>query len=127
MFKPQPLDVLFLTDFSDYCFRSIPAIAQMAGALEIRLTLMHVYNPARCSQAKAEAQIHSFFPEADRYAACHRIAVPGTLMDAVERHLKVWPVNLIVAPASDDIGLPRVGRRCKRSHLIRKNGVPVWT
>lgn len=127
MFTPQPLDILFLTNFSDYCFRGIPVIAHMAAGLKVRLTLMHVYDPAHCSHAKANAQLGSFFPEADRYAACQRIAVAGQLIETVKRHLNVWPVNLIVAPASDDIGIPRIGHRCKRSRLIQECGVPVWT
>lgn len=127
MNSPHPLDILFLTNFSDFCFRSIPAIAQMADTLRVRLTIMHVYDPARCSQASADAQVHSFFPEADRYPACQRLAVPGPLMDAVRRHLETWPVNLIIAPASDPIGLPRVGERSLRARLIEECGIPVWT
>jgi hypothetical protein len=125
MMTPHPLDILFLTNFSDSCFRSIPAVAQMADALKVRLTLMHTYNPEKCSQAEADAKVRSFFPEADRYAACQRVSVPGSLRDAVQRHLDVWPVNLIVAPASDPIGFPRL--HSLRARLVQLCGVPMWT
>jgi hypothetical protein len=36
-------------------------------------------------------------------------------------------VNLIVAPASDTVGLPRFGAGSTRARLIRSSGVPVWT
>ena len=121
------LDVLFLTNFSDYCFRSIPAVARMADALKVRLTVMHVYDPASSSHEEAEEQVNGFFPDADQYAACNRIAVPGRLLEAVQRHCYAWPVNFLVAPASDSIGLPRIGGPSVRSRLIRECGVPLWT
>lgn len=124
---PHTLDILFLTNFSDYCFRAIPSIAQMADAFSVRLTLMHIYDPAESSNRKAQEMLASFFPEADRYRSCRRVAVTGPVVDAVKRHLEVWPVNLIVAPASDPIGLPRIGDRSLRARLIDECGVPVWT
>jgi hypothetical protein len=127
MFTSRSLDVLYLTNFSDYCFRTIPAVAQLADVVKIRLTILHVYDPSRESQAQAISMVNSFFPEADRYAACNRLAVPGPLVAAVQRHLEGWPVDLIVAPASDAVGFPRLGARSNRSRLIERSGVPVWT
>lgn len=124
---PHPLDILFLTNFSDYCFRAIPSIAQMADSLSVRLTLMHVYDARETNAKEAEDKLGSFFPEADRYRSCLRVAAPGPVVDAVKRHLDVWPVNLIVAPASDPIGMPRIGERSLRARLINECGVPVWT
>ncbi len=127
MFTSHSLDILFLTNFSDACFRGIPAIVQIAGALKVRLTMMHVYDPGRVSQAYADEQLNSFFPEAGGHAACHRIAVPGPLIKAVRCHLDAWPVNLILAPASASSGFSRIGRRSLRSRLVKECGVPVWT
>ena len=127
MFAPRPLDVLYLTNFSDYCFRTIPAVAQLADAIKIRLTILHAYDPARETQASAAEKVHSFFPEADRYLACNRLAAPGHMVEVVQRHLEGWPVDLIVAPASDTIGVPRIGARSSRSRIIEQAGVPVWT
>lgn len=127
MSYPHPLDILFLTNFSDYCYRAIPAIAQLADAFHTRLTLMHVFDPRRTTQEKAAQTLDSFFPEADRYPFCRRLAVPGPLLAAVKRHVEMWPVNLIAAPASDPIGLPRIGERSLRARIIEECGVPVWT
>ena len=49
----HPLDILFLTNFSDHCFRVIPSIAQMADSLPVRLTLMHAYDHT-CTTARSE-------------------------------------------------------------------------
>lgn len=124
---PHPLDILFLTNFSDYCFRAIPAIAQIADSLSVRLTLLHAYDPAVSNAKTVQDMLGSFFPEADRYRSCLRVAMPGPVIDAVKRHLEAWPVNLIVAPASDPIGVPRIGDRSLRARLIDGCGVPVWT
>lgn len=127
MTGPHSLDALFLTNFSDYCFRSIPAVAQMADSLHMRLTILHVYDPAKSSEKKAETQVNSFFPEADRYSHCRRIAVAGSVIETVRRHLSLWPTNLLIAPVSDPIGLPRPGERSMRAHLLDESGTPVWT
>jgi hypothetical protein len=124
---PHTLDILFLTNFSDYCFRSIPAVAQMADSLNVRLTILHSYDANVTDRRAAELQLQSFFPEADRYANCQRLAVPGPLIKAVDRHLQVFPVNLLVVPATDAIGFPRIGERSLRAHLMEMSGVPVWT
>ena len=127
MLTPRSLDILFLTNFSDNCAHSIPAIARMAEALKVRLTVMHVYDPACCTQSDAEAQLSLFFPDIGHYASCHRIALPGPLLDVVRSYLEVWPVNLIVAPASDPMGFRGIGRRSTRSRLVKECGVPIWT
>ena len=123
----HPLEILLLTNFSDYCFRVIPAIAQLAEAMPVGLTLLHAYNPARTSARQARESLDSYFPEADRYASCRRVAVPGPLVPAVQRQLRVDPAHLIVAPASDPIGLPRFGDRSLRAQLVDACGIPVWT
>jgi hypothetical protein len=124
---PHPLDVLFLTNFSDHCFRVIPAVAQMADHVPVRLTLMHVYDATCTTARQATETLDSFFPEADRYRSCHRVVAAGPVVPAVRRHLSIWPTNLLVAPASDPIGLPRVGDRSLRAQLLEACGVPIWT
>lgn len=123
----HPLDILFLTNFSDHCFKVIPSIAQMADSLPVRLTLLHAYDSTCTTARQANETLESFFPEADRYRSCRRVVVPAPLIAAVRRHLHVWPVNLVVAPASDPIGVPRLGDRSLRAQLIEACGVPLWT
>lgn len=127
MNAPHSLDILFLTNFSDYCFRAIPAIAQMADTLNMRLTILHAYDPAKVRDTEAENQVQSFYPEADRYAHCRRMAVAGTVVEAVRRHVSMWPTNLLVVPASNPLGLPRLGDRSLRARLLEECGTPLWT
>jgi hypothetical protein len=123
----HPLDILMLTNFSDNCYRAIPAIAQLSDVVKVRLTLLHAFDPRKCSQAEADAHIQSFFPEADRFYASRRFAVAGNLMDVIRQHIEEWPVNLIVAPASDPIGLPSLWDRSYRARFLESFGLPVWT
>lgn len=125
--QPHPLDILFLTNFSDFCFRTIPSIAQMYDELPVRLTIMHAYDPAATTARQATEALQSFFPEADRYRSCRRVAVPGKLVHAIQRHLEIWPVSLVVAPASDSIGIPRIGERSMRARLLDGCELPLWT
>jgi hypothetical protein len=124
---PKPLEVVFLTNFSDPCFRTIPAIAQMADDIALNLTVVHAYDPKRQQRGHAETSVHSFFPEADRYGRTRRLAMPGTPLDVLKRVAQCQPIDLVVCPASDLMGLPRPGHRSLRARILRELGVPVWT
>lgn len=125
----QPLEVLFLTNFTDYSYQSIPAIAQMADDFVIHLTIAHVIpstaNPS--AEAQARTQLMSFFPEADYYAGTERCLLRGNPVEALLRLAHSQPVNLLIAPAADPLGLPRIGHRSLRLRLMRECGLPVWT
>lgn len=123
----EPLEVVFLTNFSDTSFRTIPAIAQMADDIDINLTIVHAYDAKKQRHADVETSLHSFFPEADRYAGTTRRALPGTPVDVLRRVRDSQQVDLVVCPASDLLGLPRPMHRSLRSRILREIGVPVWT
>jgi hypothetical protein len=125
----RPLEIVFLTNFADYSYRSIPAIAQMADDFAVRLTIVHTICGAHDAGAEADAraQLASFFPEADLYTYCRRILMGGHPVEAVQYLREMQPVDLVIAPASDPLGLPRIGHRSLRARLMRECGVPVWT
>lgn len=129
MHNKRQMEVVFLTTFADYSYRSIPAIAQMADDLAIRLTIVHSLSDRRDPSAAAEAraQLESFFPEADAYADCERRLTYGDPVDAVRHLQETQPVDLVIAPAADPLGLPRIGHRSLRARLIRQCCVPLWT
>ncbi|MGE0405126.1 MAG: universal stress protein [Candidatus Korobacteraceae bacterium] len=126
MHEPRPLQILFLTSFSDSCYRAIPALAQMADDLEVRITLLHSYDPEQVTADTARCRVQSFFPEADRFGIVRRLAMPGKLPAIYETYRAENPVDLIFAPSSDPLGRPRLGHPI-RSRMIRESGVPVWT
>ena len=97
----RTMEVVFLTSFSDGCFRAIPAVAQMAEDLAMRLTLLHAFDPKRERYAAAEAKLSSFFPEADRFVDTRRIVCEGPLVPALKAYCERRRVDLFVAPGVD--------------------------
>lgn len=122
----RPFEVLFLTNFSNHCFRAIPALAQMSDEIDLRLTILHAYDDER-REKTLEANLRNFFPEADQFSRCRRVLERGTAFNAVRRLRSEQPVDLIVAPAGDPGGLRIPGHVSLRSRLIRETGTPVWT
>jgi hypothetical protein len=104
--QARPLEVVFLTSFADFSYHSIPAIAQMADDFRMRLTLLHATRD-RTPTEDDRAKLESFFPEADSYLHCRRLVMEGGPVEAVKRLPLVDPVDLLVAPTSDPLGLPR--------------------
>jgi len=126
MLDARPLEVVFLTNFTDYCYRSIPAIAQMADDFNVRLTIAYA-SPGTPRCIDDRAKLNSFFPEADSYARCHRALLSGDPVDAVIRLAAEQHVDLLIAPAADPLGLPRIGHRSLRTRLLREARIPLWT
>jgi hypothetical protein len=126
MFESRPLEVVFLTNFNDYCYRSIPALAQLADDFAMRLTIAYSSNcnPRSIDDMK---KLEAFFPEADSYARCRRLLMTGDLVDAVNRLAITQPVDLLIAPAADPLGFPRIGHRSLRAKLLREARIPLWS
>lgn len=124
---PAPMEVVFLTSFSDTCFRAIPSVAQMVDDLSVHLTILHAYDPAKRQRADAEAWLRSFFPEADRYRRARRVVAPGHPVEALKRLAASQQVDLVICPGSDALGLPRIGQRPLRGRVVHDCGLPVWT
>ena len=127
MADDRALHVAFLTNFSDTCFRVIPALAQLCDAVTVQLTLVHAYEPARESARVVDATLRSFFPEAQRYAGCRRLAIAGTPVTAVRQLEDAGRLDLVVAPAGDPLGLPRFTHSSLRARLVRDVSAPMWT
>src|SRR4051794_10547820 len=127
MQSTRPLEVLFLTDFSNSSYRTIPAIAQMADELDIRLTLLHACCDTKSSVSQAESKIRSFFPEATHYEGTQRIVLQSDVISAVKQVRRDQAVDLIVAPSSDPLGLPHPWHHSLRAELIANECGPMWT
>ncbi len=123
----RPFEVLLLTNFSDACFRTIPVLAQMGDEVEMHLTIAHAVGDARRDRGELEPKIRSFFPEADHYASCRRVVVPGRPVEAIRRIQVEHPVDLVVAPAGERLGLPRFGHVSLRSRIVGQTGLPLLT
>jgi hypothetical protein len=92
MQSTRPFEVLFLTDFSNTAHRSIPAMAQMADEIDMRLTLLHACGD-NVSAAAAESKLRSFFAEASHYHGAQRVVLPTDVLNAVEQVRREQPVD----------------------------------
>lgn len=117
------LKILFATNFSDSCFRAIRAVAQLADLFEVRITLAHSSE----SGSSCNREINSFFAEADHYGFCRRLLLSGKTEDAVTRLAREEHFDLIIAPGSDRIGIPRPFHRSLRAAILHAGVSPVWT
>lgn len=127
MQSTRPFEVLLLTDFSNASYRTIPAMAQLADELDIRLTLLHAAGDANASLADAEGKLRCFFPEATYYGGTQRIVLPADVLSAVKQVRKEQPVDLVVAPSSDPLGLPHLWHHSLRVQLLAEECGPLWT
>lgn len=127
MSESRPFEVTFLTSFSDTCFRAIPALAQMADSIDLRLSIVHCHDPRRGATDAATARLRSFFPEADGYPGCARRLLDAPPVEAVARLHAERPIDLLVAPAGDPLGMPRLAHHSLRATLLRGPVPALWT
>ena len=127
MLSQRATELLFLTNFSDACFRATRAVAQMADDMEVGLTLLYACDPAQESRRAAEEKLRSFFPEADRYRVCRRVVYEGDVVSAVADIRARRRIDLAIAPVADRFTYPRFFHASIRTRLVVELGVSVWT
>jgi nucleotide-binding universal stress UspA family protein len=127
MQKNTDLRILFATSFSDACFRSSRAIAQMADLCSVSLTIAHVAKPGSATIG-TRRELNSFLAEADHYDHCRRVLIEADdTVEALGELCDREPFDLVVAPASDRLGLQRLIKPSFRARLMRRCNAPVWT
>jgi nucleotide-binding universal stress UspA family protein len=120
-------EIVFATDFSDSSHAVIPTVAQWVETLDAKLTLLHVYNPAKTLYREADTLLRSFFAEADNYQHCDRVLISGDPCEGIASYCERHPNILLMLPPSDLTGLPRPWHRSLRARLIKRLSVPIWT
>ena len=121
------LRILFATSFSDACFRTARNVAQLADALRVSLTIAHIARPGSAS-IQTRRELDSFMAEADHYDSCRRVLVESdSSVDALGDLCESHPVDLLIAPSSDRLGLLRTFRNSFRARLLQRCSVPLWT
>jgi len=123
MHEPYDLKLLFATAFNDGCFRAIRAVAQMADAFPLSLTIAHVAN----EQHSSLRELNSFFAEADHYLSTERVRLQGSPAKVLAEYACRGNYDLILAPRSDRVGIPRFFHRSTRMSLLRSACAPIWT
>lgn len=124
----REMKLLLPTRFSESCFNAIPAIAQWMDDVASSLSVVHVYNPKKTHRIDAQAQLNAFFAEADHYGGTRRVLLAGDdPAKAIAAYLEEEPHDLLVCPATDQVGLPRPFHRSTRARLLRLTSTPLWT
>ena len=127
MQRTSELRVLFPTAFSDACFRTSRAIAQLADLCRVSLTIAHVAKPGTIT-VQTRRELDSFLAEADHYDNCHRVLIEASdPVEALKELADRTEFDLIMAPASDRLGVHRLLRASFRARLIQRCQAPVWT
>jgi nucleotide-binding universal stress UspA family protein len=121
------LKVLFLTSFSDSCFQTIRAMAQLADRCSLSLTIAHICRPRQSSPNKRR-ELDSFFAEADHYDHCRRLLIEAENPAQIASQMCATEgYDLIVAPGSDRLGLHRRISSSFRARLMQTCSSPLWT
>jgi hypothetical protein len=123
----QGRSFLFLTNFSEACFQTIPTVAEWLDREDGHLTLLHVHAPGQRQEQNARKSMRSFFAEADRYARCERVLLAGDAASAAVDFCSRSKPDVVFAPASNKSGFPRLTHDSIRARLLRDAGVKLWT
>jgi hypothetical protein len=127
MHDHSALRILFPTSFSDPCFRTARAISQLADTLHISLTITHVVTPGANVRAKRR-ELNSFMAEADHYDSCSRVLIESeNPIQAIAGVCEQGSYDLVLAPASDRLGLQRLVTSSFRARLLKNCCSPMWT
>lgn len=127
MNNPSDIRILFATSFSDSCFRTSRALAQLADRLRMDLTLVHITPPGAIDLQKRR-ELNSFLAEVDHFDFCRRMMVesndaPGAICELAQPVL----YDLVVAPSSDRLGLQQLFTTSFRARVLESCKVPLWT
>lgn len=119
-------DVLFLTNFSDACFRATRAVAQMIDEVDGRLTILYARDTEKETKSSTLEKLNSFFPEADHFRGTRRIIADEDLLTAVAKESSRG-IDYVIAPVPIRFGLPRVAHQSTRANVLLKHQTQVWT
>jgi nucleotide-binding universal stress UspA family protein len=116
-----------LSSFSDACFRSTRAIAQLADRCKVRLTIAHITKP-EANTIQTRRELDSFFAEADHYDCCRRVLVESDdPIKGASQLCEAERFDLMVAPASDRFGIHSFLTPSFRARLVKVCNAPLWT
>jgi hypothetical protein len=119
--------VLFPTNFSDACRQTGRALAQLAAVSRLDVTLLHVI-PAGGNRDRAHDELASFLTEANAYDTCRRMVIsadqPASAVSELCRHRRF---DVVMAPASERLGMTSFFTSSLRGSLLKRCPVPLWT
>lgn len=123
MYDACELKLLFATDYTDACYHAVRSVAQLADMFQLCITIANVGEPP----LPFNRELESFFAEADHYRLCKRIRLQGSPAKALAEYASKGDYDLILAPRSDRLGIPRPFHRSTRVQMMRSARTPLWT
>lgn len=130
MHDSHDLRLLFPTTFSATCHRAGQAVAQLARTCRLTLTVVHVEQSGERND-RARRDLDVFLRDEPNLRACERVlAVSDDPAGTVASMCRAEKYDLVMAPASERVGLRRLGQLVQRSfraRLLASCPVPLWT
>lgn len=127
MREHHDLNLLFPTTFSAACHRAGQAIAQLARSCRLTLTVVHVERSGQ-GNARARRELEVFLADEPHLRVCERVlTVSDDPAATVADMCRAEKFDLVMAPASDRMGLRGLMRRSFRARLLATCPVPLWT
>lgn len=124
---PPDLRLLFATSFSPACAQAGRAVAQLAAACRVELTLAHVVPPGR-RDPRVHQTLDQFLQEHEVGRSCRRVVIespdPAAAIAGLCEHERF---DAVVAPRSRRWNLSVNPGASFRGQLLRRSRVPVWT
>jgi hypothetical protein len=121
------LHLLFATNFSDACYRTASAIAQLAERCPLTLTIVHAVRPDDPVRERRR-QLDAFMADADLDVDCRRLILEGhDPAGDVADLCAARRFDLVMAPGAPRRRWPGLPAPSFRSHLLTRCGVPLWT
>lgn len=121
--QSKSYELAFLTDFTERCAQTVPAVTQLARELGARLTLLHACD-ARCAHPRDA--LERFAPEVDLLHGARRLSYEGDAVDAVRELASRRTLDMLFAPGLRRGPAIRL-RTTPRAALVASCPAPVWT
>ncbi|MGE0393366.1 MAG: hypothetical protein AB7I25_07435 [Vicinamibacterales bacterium] len=125
--RSPDLRLLFATSFSAACVQAGRAVARLAEACHVELTLVHVVPPGG-RNIRVHQRLEQFLHEHEVGRRCRRVLVespdPAAAVAELCEHERF---DAVVAPGSSRWGVSLSPAASFRGQLLRRSRVPVWT
>lgn len=123
----QELQLLFPTTFSAACVNAGRAIAQLADACRVKLTIVHIAKPGT-KNLRLRHQMDCFLGGGEPFVNARRLLLEDDNPAGVIGELCArTQYDLIVSPAFDRLEMGRILSASFRARLLRDCAVPLWT
>lgn len=121
------LHLLFPTTFSAACVNAGRAVAQLAEACRIKLTIVHVAQPGT-RNTRMRHQLDCFLGGSEPFVNARRLLLEDERpADVVAELCQRTHYDLVVSPAFERLEMRHLFSPSFRARFLRQSQVPLWT